>query len=176
MAALAASLAPLRELTDYTSVEKFLQKHYKEMTPADMQKVLDRIAREVEKQYAIRPQVKDYKPMDGAEFVYCLNLTRCIGCRKVRACVRGGEQSITQSRNPIHPRAQDAAWLDGRGERRSLLRAGFRARKGVFLHAGAMPAMQEPAVRQGLPGESDLAGAGWDHRDRLRLVHRLSVL
>jgi len=97
MAALAASLAPLRELTDYTSVEKFLQKHYKEMTPADMQKVLDRIGREVEKQYAIRPQVKDYKPMDGAEFVYCLNLTRCIGCRKcVHACVAENNQS----RNP----------------------------------------------------------------------------
>ena len=62
-----------------------------------MQKVLDRIAREVEKQYAIRPQVKDYKPMDGAEFVYCLNLTRCIGCRKcVHACVAENNQS----RNP----------------------------------------------------------------------------
>jgi len=43
MAALAASLAPLRELTDYTSVEKFLQKHYKELSPQEMQRVLDRI-------------------------------------------------------------------------------------------------------------------------------------
>ncbi len=97
MAALAASLAPLRELSDYTSVEKFLQKHYKEMTPEDMRKVLDRIAREVEAQYKVRPQVKDYKPMDGVEFVYCLNLTRCIGCRKcVHACVAENNQS----RNP----------------------------------------------------------------------------
>jgi molybdopterin-containing oxidoreductase family iron-sulfur binding subunit len=97
MAALAASLAPLRELTDYTSVEKFLQKHYKELTPEEMQKVLDRIAREVEQQYQIRPRVRDYKPMDGVEFVYCLNLTRCIGCRKcVHACV----QENNQSRNP----------------------------------------------------------------------------
>src|SRR5215831_10381436 len=70
MAALAASLAPLRELTDYTSVEKFLQKHYKELTPEEMQKVLERIAREVEQEYHVRPQVRDYKPMDGAEFVY----------------------------------------------------------------------------------------------------------
>src|SRR5260370_34426559 len=68
MAALAASLAPLRELSDYTSVEKFLQKHYKELTPQEMQKVLDRIAREVEQQYQIRPHVRDYKPMDGVEF------------------------------------------------------------------------------------------------------------
>ncbi|HZR16760.1 MAG TPA: 4Fe-4S dicluster domain-containing protein [Verrucomicrobiae bacterium] len=97
VAALTASLAPLRELADYTSVERFMQKHYKEMTPAQMQKVLDRIAREVEQQYGVRPKVKDYKPMDGAEFRYCLNLTRCIGCRKcVHACVAENNQS----RNP----------------------------------------------------------------------------
>jgi Fe-S-cluster-containing dehydrogenase component len=94
VAALAASLAPLRELTDYTSVEQFMQQHYKEMTPADMEKVLARITREVERQYQIRPHVKDYKPMDGVEFVYCLNLTRCIGCRKcVHACVAENNQS-----------------------------------------------------------------------------------
>lgn len=94
VAALAASLSPLRELSDYTSVEQFMQKHYKELTPAEMQKVLARIANEVEKQYHIRPHVKDYKPMDGVEFVYCLNLTRCIGCRKcVHACVAENNQS-----------------------------------------------------------------------------------
>jgi molybdopterin-containing oxidoreductase family iron-sulfur binding subunit len=97
IAALAASLAPLRELTDQASAEQFFQKHYKEMTKADMDKVLDRITREVEKQYKIRPHVKDYKPMDGVEFVYCLNLTRCVGCRKcVHACVAENNQS----RNP----------------------------------------------------------------------------
>jgi molybdopterin-containing oxidoreductase family iron-sulfur binding subunit len=97
IAALAASLAPLRELTDKASAEQFFQKHYKEMTKADMDKVLDRITREVEKQYKIRPHVKDYKPMDGVEFVYCLNLTRCVGCRKcVHACVAENNQS----RNP----------------------------------------------------------------------------
>src|SRR3954468_6774986 len=82
IAALAASLAPLRDLTDYSSAEEFMQKHYKELSREDMAKVLERITREVEKQYQIRPHVRDYKPMDGVEFVYCLNLTRCIGCRK----------------------------------------------------------------------------------------------
>ncbi len=93
-AALAAGLAPLRELTGFTSVEKFLQKHYKEMTPQDMEKVLDRIAREVDRQYGIRPHVRDLRPMDGVEFVYALNLSRCIGCRKcVHACVEENNQS-----------------------------------------------------------------------------------
>src|SRR6476659_2260301 len=97
LAALAASLAPLAELKDFSSTEEFLQKYYKEMTPADMDRALKRIADEVEKQYQLRPHVRDLKPMDGVEFVYCLNLTRCIGCRKcVHACV----QENNQSRSP----------------------------------------------------------------------------
>jgi len=58
--------------------------------------VLQRIANEVEQQYGIRPHVRDLKPMDGVEFVYALNLTRCIGCRKcVHACVAENNQSRT---------------------------------------------------------------------------------
>src|SRR3954468_5157807 len=94
IAALAASLAPLRELSDFSSAEEFMQKHYKELSKEDMEKVLARITREVEKQYQVRPHVRDYKPIDGVEFVYCLNLTRCIGCRKcVHACVAENNQS-----------------------------------------------------------------------------------
>jgi molybdopterin-containing oxidoreductase family iron-sulfur binding subunit len=97
LAAIAASLAPLRELTDLGSVDEFLQKHYKELAPAEMEKALERIRKEVDKQYGIRPHLRDLKPMDGVEFVYCLNLTRCIGCRKcVHACVAENNQS----RNP----------------------------------------------------------------------------
>src|SRR5215813_13052261 len=97
LAALAASLSPLMEMEDFPSAEKFLQKYYKELTPDEMAKVLKRIENEVERQYGIRPHVRDLKPMDGVEFVYCLNLTRCIGCRKcVHACVRENNQS----RNP----------------------------------------------------------------------------
>ena len=96
-AALAASLSPLLDLKNYTSVEQWMQKYYKELTPADMEKVLKRIENEVEKQYGQRPHVRDLKPMNGVEFVYCLNLTRCIGCRKcVHACVAENNQS----RNP----------------------------------------------------------------------------
>jgi len=89
-----AALAPLRELKNFTSVDEFLQKHYTELTPEEMARVLKRIEDEVEKQYGLRPHVRDYKPMNGVEFVYCLNLTRCIGCRKcVHACVAENNQS-----------------------------------------------------------------------------------
>ena len=79
LAALAASLAPLRELKDFPSTEQFLQKYYKELTPEDMAKVIKRIEDETEREYGLRPHVRDLKPMNGVEFVYALNLTRCIG-------------------------------------------------------------------------------------------------
>ncbi len=97
VAALAASLAPLRELKNYTTVEQWMQKYYKELTPEEMARVLKRIEDEVERQYGVRPRVRDLKPMNGVQFVYAHNLTRCIGCRKcVHACVAENNQS----RNP----------------------------------------------------------------------------
>ena len=94
IAALTASLRPLLDITDFPSAAQFMQKYYKELTPEEMAKVLNRIENEVEHQYGIRPHVRDYKPMDGVEYVYCLNLTRCIGCRKcVHACVAENNQS-----------------------------------------------------------------------------------
>ena len=89
LTAIAAALSPLRELDtgDFT-VEKFLQKHYKEMTREDMDRVLAHIRDEVEERYRVRPEIRDIKPQDGVEFVYALHLGRCIGCRKcVHACV-----------------------------------------------------------------------------------------
>jgi molybdopterin-containing oxidoreductase family iron-sulfur binding subunit len=50
--------------------------------------VLERVARETEQRYKVRPHVTDPPPMDGVEFVYGLNISRCIGCRRcVYACV-----------------------------------------------------------------------------------------
>lgn len=96
MAALAAALSPLRELSldDVPDLAGFLQKHYKEMTPADMERALESIRGEVERRYGLRPHLRDVKPMEGVEFVYALNLSRCIGCRKcVHACVAENNQS-----------------------------------------------------------------------------------
>lgn len=96
VSAMAAALSPLKDLDpdDRPSIEKFLQKHYKEMTPADKSAVLERISREVERRFGVRPKVADPAPIDGVEFVYALNISRCIGCRKcVHACVAENNQS-----------------------------------------------------------------------------------
>ncbi|MFQ5501299.1 MAG: 4Fe-4S dicluster domain-containing protein [Phycisphaerae bacterium] len=95
LAAVAAALSPLKDLDkDDFTIEKFLQKHYKEMTPDEMENVLSRIRFEVEKRYQIRPELRDIKAKDGVEFVYALHLGRCIGCRRcVHACVAENNQS-----------------------------------------------------------------------------------
>jgi len=94
--AVGAALSPLREVDpeDLPTLERFLQRHYKEMTAAEKQAALDRIAREVEERYELRPRVADPPPLDGVEYVYALNITRCIGCRRcVHACVAENNQS-----------------------------------------------------------------------------------
>jgi molybdopterin-containing oxidoreductase family iron-sulfur binding subunit len=95
--ALAAALNPLKDMDKSDStLEKFLQKHYKEMTPSDMEAVLDRIRAEVQARYDVRAEVGDVKPLDGVEFVYALHLGRCIGCRRcVYACVE--ENNLSRS-------------------------------------------------------------------------------
>ena len=97
LAAMAAALEPLRHLTEFTDIEEFLSKHYKELTAEELEKRLKVIEKQVEQRHDVKATVKDLKPMDGVEFVYCLNLTRCIGCRKcVHACVAENNHS----RNP----------------------------------------------------------------------------
>lgn len=96
MAALAAALAPLRHLDDFPTLDQFLQKYYRELTPAEMERILRRIEAEVEREYGVRPQVRDVKPLTGVEYVYAHNLTRCIGCRRcVHACVAENNLSRT---------------------------------------------------------------------------------
>ncbi|MCH5375594.1 MAG: 4Fe-4S dicluster domain-containing protein, partial [Planctomycetes bacterium] len=96
VSAVAAAVSPLRNLDprDLPSVEQFLQKHYKEMTPEDKQQVFDRIRRQVQQRFHVAADLRDPPPLDGVEFVYGLNISRCIGCRKcVHACVKENNQS-----------------------------------------------------------------------------------
>lgn len=99
VSAMAAALSPLKDLSpdDVPSIEKFLQKHYKEMTPEEKTAALERIRREVETRHRVKAQVRDPRALTGVQFVYALNISRCIGCRKcVHACV----QENNQSRSP----------------------------------------------------------------------------
>ncbi|MFT4711426.1 MAG: Fe-S-cluster-containing dehydrogenase component [Bacteroidia bacterium] len=99
MGAFVSALKPLADLDVETlgGVEGFLQKHYKEMDENDMAAALKRIEENVKRRFDVDAVARDVKPVDGVEFVYALNLSRCVGCRKcVHACV----QENNTSRSP----------------------------------------------------------------------------
>jgi molybdopterin-containing oxidoreductase family iron-sulfur binding subunit len=98
VAATAGLLEPLRTLKDQPSLEEFLQTHYSMLTPEMMDNILKRIEQETARDYGTEVQVRDYRPMEGVEFAYALNITRCVGSRRcVYACMK--ENNIS----PDHP-------------------------------------------------------------------------
>jgi Fe-S-cluster-containing dehydrogenase component len=92
-----AALSPLRHWDGDVSVESFLQQHYERLTPEQMDTILRRVEIEVEKRHGVRAEMRDYKPMDGVEFAYALNIGRCVGCRQ---CVHACAAENNTSRDP----------------------------------------------------------------------------
>ena len=95
LAGLLAALKPLLELERGTvSLEDLLQRHYRELTPEDLQRIMARLTAQAEQTCGVRPTLRDVKPLAGVEFGYALNLTRCIGCRRcAHACLAENNQS-----------------------------------------------------------------------------------
>ncbi len=95
VAGLMAALKPLLELeSGAITLDELLQKHYRQLTPEDLRRIMDNLAAKAEKEHGVRPSLRDLKPLDGVEFGYALNLTRCIGCRKcAHACLAENNQS-----------------------------------------------------------------------------------
>jgi Fe-S-cluster-containing dehydrogenase component len=90
----AIALSPLMELDQPLKLDEFLQQHYERLTPRQMEKILARIKREIKREHDVEADVKDIKPIPGAEFAYALDLGRCIGCRRcVYACMKENNQS-----------------------------------------------------------------------------------
>jgi len=97
-AAVAAAVSPLRNLSGdaIPSWQEFFQSHYKEMTPEEKEQVFERIRREVEGRFHVHARLSDPPPQEEVEFVYGLNISRCIGCRRcVHACVK--ENNLSRS-------------------------------------------------------------------------------
>ncbi len=95
LAGLAFALNPLLELEQGTvTLEDLLQKHYRELKPEEIQRILTSLAEKAEREYGVRPDLRDIKAMDGVQFGYALNLTRCVGCRRCAyACLKENNQS-----------------------------------------------------------------------------------
>jgi molybdopterin-containing oxidoreductase family iron-sulfur binding subunit len=95
VAGLMVALKPLLELeSGAVSLDDLLQKHYRELKPEELQRIMEMLAARTAKEYGAHPHIRDLKPMDGVQFGYALNLTRCIGCRKcAHACLKENNQS-----------------------------------------------------------------------------------
>lgn len=95
MAGLVAALKPLLELErGELTLDSMLQKHYRQLTPEALGKIMRDLEARCEREYGVRPAIQDVKPLPGVQFAYALNLTRCIGCRKcAHACLKENNQS-----------------------------------------------------------------------------------
>ncbi|MDZ4694297.1 MAG: 4Fe-4S dicluster domain-containing protein [Deltaproteobacteria bacterium] len=85
--AFARAMAPLASWSKDLSMGEFLQKHYSEMTPDEMNTVMRRLESNTKRDYGRDVNIRDIRPSEGVEFGYALNLSVCIGCRKcAEAC------------------------------------------------------------------------------------------
>lgn len=86
-AALTKALSPLAGYIGGLSMEELLQRHYKELTPDELDRICRRLEKETKADYGADVTIGDTKPAAGTRFGYALNLSVCIGCRKcVKAC------------------------------------------------------------------------------------------
>lgn len=75
--------------------DDFLQKHFKELSPEDLKKVIKRLETDYEKKHGKKFSVSTKEPIPKTLFGYGLDISRCVGCRKcVYACVDENNQSI----------------------------------------------------------------------------------
>jgi Fe-S-cluster-containing dehydrogenase component len=86
-AAFAKAMEPISRFTEDLSLDEFLQRHYRELTPEEIQGVLRRVEADTLRDHGAHVSVADDRPLPGVQFGYALNLSVCNGCRKcAEAC------------------------------------------------------------------------------------------
>lgn len=86
-AAFAKASAPLAKFAGDVSLDDFLQKHYRELTAKELDKVLRRIESDTLESHGREVNVSATPAQPGVQFGYALNLSVCNGCRKcAEAC------------------------------------------------------------------------------------------
>lgn len=95
IAGLVTALKPLLSLErGEITLSDLLQKHYQELSPEDMTRIIRRLEKQCADGYGVTPSIKDTKPLEGVQFAYALSLTKCVGCRRcAHACTAENNQS-----------------------------------------------------------------------------------
>ena len=137
--------------------------------------VLKHLEEDTKKNYGAEVTISDHRPQKGVKFGYALNLSICIGCRRcAEACHHENNHDRATGNSYIRVLEMQKGSMDHRTRQRPLRSPG--AAPGQVLHAGAVPAVRQPALRACLPGRGDLEGGRRHRGRRLQLVHRLPVL
>ncbi len=79
------------------STEEFLQKRFKELTPAELAKVIARLETQYRENYGKAVTVGVDGPLPNTVFGYGLDLSRCVGCRR---CAYACQKENNASRDP----------------------------------------------------------------------------
>ena len=112
-AAFARALAPLTELSATTSVDDFLQKHYKELDAGDIARLVARLEADTARRYGREVTIRDIRPTDDVQFAYALNLSICIGCRRcAEACHQENNHDRRTHQSYIRVLEMDVGSLD----------------------------------------------------------------
>jgi len=87
LAAFGSAIWPLSKIPENVSLDEFLQKHYKELTPEEKEEIFERIAAKTQREYGAEVTIHDPQPIPGVKFAYAINLSKCNGNGKcVEAC------------------------------------------------------------------------------------------
>jgi molybdopterin-containing oxidoreductase family iron-sulfur binding subunit len=87
LGAFGRALAPLAAVADDLSLDEVLQRHYRQLSPEELDHVLARLEAETRRRYGVEVTIQDDPPREGVQFAYALNLSTCIGCRRcAEAC------------------------------------------------------------------------------------------
>ncbi len=85
--AFAAAIAPLTQWKPAESIDEFLSKHYKELSPDELAAMCRRFEDEAKRNQGLDIHVAAAQPLPGVQFGYALNLSICVGCRRcAEAC------------------------------------------------------------------------------------------
>lgn len=87
LAAFGRAVSPLASLPEKVSLDEFLQKHYKELTSSDKEKIFARLVSETKENFGTEVELSDDRPIPGVKFGYAINLSKCNGNGKcMEAC------------------------------------------------------------------------------------------
>ncbi|MCK4763320.1 MAG: 4Fe-4S dicluster domain-containing protein [Candidatus Aminicenantes bacterium] len=91
-----SAAAALSACGSKAAFEELFQRHFKELSKEEIEKIINRLENRYSKKYGKKFSISVKGPIEGTEFAYALDLSRCIGCRRcVYACVE--ENNLSRS-------------------------------------------------------------------------------